>query len=486
MGYADKILKRLKSKIDSEYKRNKIESTLCLMSAMAKVQYIYNQRYKDDYLEQLLKKIALSSNEEIKHNEDKGKVLFYDGFGADNRGLVQIYLKALIANGYKVVYVTQADTLEMQPQVMSIVNREPNTVYHYSGQNMTEKIGWLDKIFYENSFSTAFFYTTPWDVSGTIAFEHLENKCTRFQINLTDHAFWIGVNAFDYSLEFRNYGAAISRDYRAIKEEKLLYLPYYPIIRSDIEFQGFPFDCNGKKVIFSGGEIYKTIDKNNTYYNLVDQILSKNTDVIFMFASSDTNTQLNMLINRYPDQVIYVKERKDLIKVLENSYLYLNTYPISGALMIQYAAVAGCIPVTLRRPWDDDAFGLLKEEDKLGEIFEDFDSVLSEINRLLSDEVYYKKKKNLLKNQVISEKDFQYELNEIISNPESRRIENISAVNTTKFIETYRENILEKQIIDAVINLSVKNNVWHFPDLFVKKMFLHCYNWLKNKRSELC
>lgn len=470
MGYADNILNRLKKKIDSEYRKNRIEKTLCLISTMAGVQYLYNQKYKDDYLEHILKEIAISSGKGIEHRENKDTVLFYDGFGVDNRGLVQIYLKALVTKGFKVVYVTQAETIGMQPQVMSIVNHEPNVVYHYSSQNMTEKIKWLDDIFEKHSFSTAFFYTTPWDVSGTIAFEHLESKCTRFQINLTDHAFWLGINAFDYSLEFRNYGAAISRDYRGIAEEKLLYLPYYPVIRDDIEFQGFPFDTNGKKVVFSGGSIYKTVDKSNMYYDLVEQIVSGNADVVFVFASFDTNMQLEALMNKYPEQVIHINERKDLIKVLENSYLYLNTYPISGALMLQYAAIAGCIPVTLRRPWDDDTCGILKAEDKLGEIFDDFDSVLAEINKLLSDSDYYNKKKILLADQVISENDFQRELIEIIKKPKSRRIEQIVSVDTTKFIETYKENITKKQIVDSVINLRAMSNARYFPDLFVKKV----------------
>ena len=38
----------------------------------------------------------------------------------------------------------------------------------------------------------------------------------RYQVNLTDHAFWLGTYAFDYCLEFLDFGAIVSREYRHI------------------------------------------------------------------------------------------------------------------------------------------------------------------------------------------------------------------------------------------------------------------------------
>lgn len=472
MDLVTKTISRLKRKITSAYKQGRIESTLCLMTSLAELQYVYNQQYKDDFLEEIIREIADLNKDGIKHQADSKSVLFYDGFGLDNRGLVQIYLKALTSIGYKIVYVTQAKEKEAQPEVMSIVENDRNYIYHYSGQGMQKKIQWLDYIAEKHAFSTAFFYTTPWDVPGTIAFEHLEKMCTRYQINLTDHAFWLGINAFDYSLEFRNYGAAISRDFRGVNEKKLLYLPYYPIVRDDMEFQGFPFDVTGKKLIFSGGSIYKTIDKTNTFYNLVEQIVTQHEEVVFVYASEKTSEQLETLIAAYPNKVIRMSERKDLIQVLKHSYLYLNTYPISGALMLQYAAIAGCIPVTLKRPWDDDACGVLRYEDKLGETFDDFDQAIEEVDKLLSDDRYYINKKLLLNGQVISETEFNEALKSIIINPKSRQFEGIQQVDTTKFKETYRESITNKMIFDAVINNKVIWNAISFPDILLKKIFI--------------
>lgn len=57
---------------------------------------------------------------------------------------------------------------------------------------------------------------------------------------MTDHAFWLGRFAFDYCIEFRVYGYNISIQKRKIEKEKILMLPYYPVIRKE-KYQGLPF-----------------------------------------------------------------------------------------------------------------------------------------------------------------------------------------------------------------------------------------------------
>ena len=81
-----------------------------------------------------------------------------------------------------------------------------------------------------------------------------------------------------------------------------------------------------------------------------------------------------------------------MVSLLGHCYLYLNTYPISGGLMLQYAAKAKCIPITLKREWDDDSGGALINEEILGETFTEFDDICREIDHLLEDKNYWKAK----------------------------------------------------------------------------------------------
>ena len=308
MQMADRVLKKLSEKISYNYAKGKNEKVLQLISAKARLQYIYNQQYTDNASEQILKCIAESYT--VKHEMNKTTVLFYDGFGLDMRGLAQIYLKALLQNNYKVVYVTCAMKREDQPQIMSILDQGKTTVLFDNTRKHIDKIDWLQKIIETYAFDTAFLYTTPWDVDGIVAFNSLKKKCVRYQINLTDHAFWLGINAFDYCIEFRNYGAAISRDYRGINRECLLELPYYPIVNKNIEFEGFPFDISDKKIIFSGGSIYKTVDATGTFYSLVDCILKRNTDTVFVYAGLGKNEFMQRLIEKYPKEYFkYAREK---------------------------------------------------------------------------------------------------------------------------------------------------------------------------------
>ena len=102
----------------------------------------------------------------------------------------------------------------------------------------------------------AFLHMTPWDVNAIAVFFTF-NHIVRYQINITDHAFWLGVGICDYCIEFRNYGANISMEKREIEEKQLLFQPFYPIVKS-VPFKGYPFVVKDNSVvIFSEVHITK-------------------------------------------------------------------------------------------------------------------------------------------------------------------------------------------------------------------------------------
>lgn len=463
------ILEKLDNLCDKNFKNRKFKNLLQSMTIKAKLQYIINQQYVDDKLEQIIRQIVNERNHNFTHHLDDNTILFYDGFGEDFRGLAYIYLRALVNLNYKIVYVTKKEAREKQPMISTLLNRKTSKTIYVSGEETYKKLCQIEKIFEQERFSHAFFYTTPWDVAGEIAFCELENQCVRYQINLTDHAFWLGINAFDYSIEFRNYGAAISRDFRNIKEDKLLYLPYYPNVKTTA-FQGFPFDVKNKKIVFSGGALYKTEDKEHLFFKLIEYIIDNHDDVIFVYAGTGHSKELDSLIRMYPDKVKQIDERKDLVEVLKRSYLYLNTYPISGALMIQYSVIANCIPITLRRKWDDDVKGILLYEDMLDEIFDDYDEVCQEIDRLLDDNEYYVKKKEILKNQVIGQEAFENKLRSIICSPKENTFIKIDSVNTELYQKQFLENTKERDIVDVIVSHDGKCLWYAFPMCVIKKV----------------
>ena len=444
---ADNTIRRLNLLGEQYLNKERHEDALGFFWASAKLQFCYNQQYTDEQIEVKLSEISHKTGRTFEHQKDDDAVLFYDGFGADIRGLAYIYIKALRKIGYRIIYITCADKEEQQPGIIGILRQGKHKIYRVNNNgSKLDKTEELRKIFEEEPFTTAFFYTTPWDVAAVMAFNELQGKCIRYQINLTDHAFWLGKYAFDYCLEFRPYGASVSEYYRKIGKERLILMPYYPIIDRKTPFRGFPFDASGKKVIFSGGSLNKTIDTAGTYYHLVEHIVKKYDDTIFLYAGTGPTEEFERLIAAYPGRIYLIEERNDLLQVLKHSRIYLNTYPISGGLMIQYAAAAKCVPVTLRRDWDEDACGILKDEEALGEIFTDFENVCREIERLIEDDEYWEKKRKLLEGQVQEEWEFENRLEKVLINPAGNIVSDVRKIDTTKFLLTYRENITPRDV----------------------------------------
>ena len=152
----------------------------------------------------------------------------------------------------------------------------------------------LLKLIYEFRPQHVLFHLFPSDVLPLITFGIFKN-ITKYQINITDHAFWLGARSIDYSFEFRNRGASISHNQRGIAEEHLLYLPYYPWQEPN-KFDGFPNKVDGKIKVFAGGSLYKIEGGDSVFYKIVKKILDENEEVVFLYAGGGDYTNINTFI----------------------------------------------------------------------------------------------------------------------------------------------------------------------------------------------
>lgn len=67
---------------------------------------------------------------------------------------------------------------------------------------------------------------------------------------MTDHAFWIGINAFEYIEECRGIGASIAVNYRYVKKEQILKYDCSPYINRENNSKTLPFDIYSNKLLF--------------------------------------------------------------------------------------------------------------------------------------------------------------------------------------------------------------------------------------------
>lgn len=441
-GNVEYEINKLKRQIDKMIKKNKFDDALHLMSCLSTALYEYNQTYTDSELEEFLLKIGKEDGiilNSAYEKRDKRKVIFYDNFGLDFRGLAYIYLDALCKGGFHVIYLVNKNRVSCIPKIKELLETYDSEIIPIPWNvNALKRTRFITETIESSGAACAFLYTTPFDSSGILAFNHLKMMVLRFQINLTDHAFWLGMNAFDYCLEFRDYGACVSYYYRGIDEKKLILQPFHPIQDSAERFQGYPFERkDGDFVLFSGGTLFKTKSKDNLYYVIVNDILKKYPNVRFWYAGYGDREKLKELKDVYQDQVYYTDERKDLIEIMGHCDAYLSTYPLTGGLMTQYAAMSGIAPLTLYK--GEENRGLLKKEceDKIA--FERKEDLLAAFDRIYREPEYRARLGRELRKSVISKEEFKDNLRRIIEDNVSSYEPVIKKVNIDHLRENYRE-----------------------------------------------
>ncbi len=222
-------------------------------------------------------------------------------------------------------------------------------------------------------------------------------------------------------------------------------LPYYPYIDQEKEYEGFPFPVEeGDFIIFSGGTLYKTYDgAENLYYKMVEFCLSEFAHTKFWYAGrgEDRHTvELKRLQEKYAGRVFWSKEgRDDLFQVLQHVDLYLNTYPVGGGLMLQYAAAAGRVPLIYYRTIESRTSTLVNQ-DRLGIEFDDLEAWKEEAAKLIRDEAYRKSKEQRVLENAIDADIFERNLLKVLREQKTEyEVSPIDAGGLKEIQKTYRE-----------------------------------------------
>lgn len=430
----------------TQLQRGKLEQVLNTVATCALTQYSANQCYKNDALEDILSQVAEKMPiPETTVPADDERVLFYDGFGFGSRGLLTIYLKALCLTK-KVTLVTRQEWAFGLKDAISLVQDSGGQVYLLKNKKKTEDIYQLQDIIRSCGARHLFMYANADDVVVSTAFLCAPKDRVRYQINLTDHAFWLGSQCADKYIEFRDYGGAISAAYRAIPKEKLVKLPFYPRLDQYKPFAGYPgaFDPENQQLVFSGGALYKTQSEDNAYYRLVAQMLQDHPSLVFWYAGSGDGSRLDLLIKEFPDRVWHTPERQDLFAILERCLFYLSTYPICGGLMFQYAAAAGKVPVTLRH--DGICDGFLMGQKNLNIEFDTMEETLQEIKKLVQQPDYRREKEEKLSQSVLDPDTFAKHLQMLLETGDTGISLDYTLPDVQKLQNMYAENYTKKQL----------------------------------------
>ncbi len=336
LEYVEKDYNNLKKIIKKELDRKNYEDCLNLISCAANIAYHLNFRFYDDELENYLKTISFDLIKDVDFESISGRWVFYDYFGLDNRGLTQQYLNVLDDMGVEYLYILEKYTTETNHKdiIEQVKKNDKAEIYiNDSSLDFKMQIENIIKVIREYKPEKSLLHFSPWSSLSIILWSKL-NFVERYFINLTDHAFWLGKNSFDYCLEFREYGAYFSNKFRKIEKDKLLLSPFYPII-IEKEFLGFPEKIEDKIKIFSGGSYYKIYGANNLFFEIVKNILNKYESTVLLFAGSGNDKPFKEFIekNNFNKRIILLGHRSDINEVIKNCDIYLNTYPVGAGLL---------------------------------------------------------------------------------------------------------------------------------------------------------
>lgn len=452
--------RKLQRKAKSLVEEGKDSEAISVLKTMGKFMYQYNCIYADQKADELLLILGKKFPCNLKNTPNQRSIVFYDYFAKENRGLTSIYIKALVALGYDILYITYQERSVVHYQsILKILSTNPNNeVYKIHHNDTSKAIKEIQTVINKFAPATGFIHTVPDDMIGLITFSTYENYMQRFMINITDHAFWLGTKSVDMSIEFRSYGYTISRKYRKMNRKQLAILPYYPNVDLDVDFRGFPFSLENKKLVFSGGSLYK-IQGSTKFYEMIDYLMGNYPEAVFLFAGQGDKEGFCSFIEKrkYQDRVFFIQERKDLSQVMRRCRFYLSTYPMAGGLMAQYAVSEGKFPLTL-----NDTAMETENVESLFQMPSDFKFTYSSeeefykmMDRLMCDDAYLEKLERKMQGILISREVFTSELQSLIQNkrtsfkPENIKIdrkENAKRYIKVATLERHRELFTELNI----------------------------------------
>lgn len=386
------------------YEKEKYNECSSYIKAASRFQYNFNDIYSDRRLNMLIEKLADKLSIPIDLLPKDDVVCFIDSFSRDQHGLTQQYLDALFElKTKKIVFISENKQIGTQIKRDLVQNKAK--IYILNNKDVILAAREISDIVQFECPSAIFFHLTPCSIAPLLATCKLQSV-KRCQINLTDHAFWLGGNTFfNYSFEFRRQGCLISKIFRGFNEKQLVLLPYYPWVEG-AQFRGFPIKTDGKIILFSGGALYKTEGKGDVYFAILKAILDRYPNVVFFYAGGGDKTHFYRFIkeNSYEEKVFLIGYRDDINEVMKHSDIYLSTYPLFGALMSQFAALNG-IPILAYDTYQLEDVVCTKKEGQI--VFGTVKELLDEADKLINDSAYRQKKGDYLKTLIASKTDFR-------------------------------------------------------------------------------
>lgn len=440
------IYKRL-IKIACEYAdKNEWEKASSYLSSSAQWAYQFNLFYTDDAAESLIRRI---SDSQVSHthvmNPEENRIVLVDSFCMDNRGLTQQYLRGMIRKNAEILYVCTSRTTSYGKDILREIDSYPKArvlLFEGSETGSLSKVNDAAREICQFAPAHIFFHIAPWDVAALLICNVISGV-PKYNINLTDHAYWMGASLIDFNIEFRPYGMTVSLEKRGLKPEQLLTLPFYPITPLGHSFRGFPDMPDNAIKVLTGGALYKMLGKGDFFFHLMEDLLSISPDVYILVAGFSHNLLFEKKCSgiKGNERILQIGFRDDIDAVFQNCDVFLSTYPVSGGLMCQYAAKYGKPVLAYREMQDCEGAieEMLNHYDNKARSFTDMNDLLKYAGALFADKEYRRREGEALKNGLMTPDQFYNSFSDLMSSHCQQWKWNRDVIDYEAFFEHYLE-----------------------------------------------
>ncbi|MDR2410207.1 MAG: hypothetical protein LBE13_19145 [Bacteroidales bacterium] len=466
------IISNVKKNILKEISKQNYEKSLAYISILNDILWQFYIKYYDQDIEDFIKTISDKMfSAPVEYETEKMNIVFIDSCSWDNHCLTQQYLRAFMALNLNILYVV-IKSKHAIPQFNQIKEelkeyKKSNILIIYSNFKIEQQTRLLHEEICKFRPSKIFLHS--FSILDAVAIRNISTPL-KYRINLGDHHCWSGSSCTDYIIDFRNWGYTLSHTYRQCSKDKIIIQPYYPIVDGN-SFEGFPKLAAGKILIFSGGASYKIIDKDLTFFTIILRLLNENPQAIILFACRGNDTILRNFIKKHKleNRLLLTGYRKDINEVLKHVDIYLNTYPLGGGLMVQYAAINGCPILNYKATQDIGTdtieyceYNSLHYSYTYRTAYDDIDLFSEAAKNIIENGDYRKEVGKFLKGTVISEQSFNESVKQIFENSKT----NLSPCEFNADFERFRSNLSKQSFENAS---SILASVLHklFPFSFI-------------------
>lgn len=499
MKLTEKYLRNLYAKMISQAEKSERKGNLDnanrYLTAASNLSYIFYLSYRDEKADYLLRKISqrITPIGNYKKSSNTFRCVFLDSSSVFNGGLTIQYMRAIETAGWDVLYLSSQNMdsvkeRDLREIILSNPKAKIASIPHsLKGMNRLQYM--YDTIVNFNP-TNVFIHMSPFAPYFAEVCYALPKEITKYLIDYTDHSFLLGADCADYILEFRDKGAFTACRYRGVREDQIILLPYYPNLFVS-EYKGLPEGCKGKKIVLSGGNYWKIMDENGTFFKMSKAILDANPEAVMVYAGMGQEEPVRELVNKFgiEDRFYFLGWRKDINELFERADLYLSTYPAIGGLMGIYAGIKSKPILALKSPNNgSSAETTICILDHYQISKESIEEVVDESVRILRNPDYAREVGERIHKCCVSREWFDEQFKKIVGTPHNY-------VHQVKQVDCE----ISKRSIENAIVYNEKSGIWKKglsrylgwlviyikPSLFIDAIYMKVKNAIKMIKNDI-